>query len=95
MLLELIPGLGGGTRPPSLTELQSAYENAAREPGSRHLPGLVILGSSCDDLREDKFFCQIGYKLSGEDEQRVYLDVASVQKAPEAGWVLVTGLCRN
>ena len=80
---------------PSIPDLQTAYENASNQPGSTHIPGLKIVGSQCDLSSNGKFMCQIGFRIAGEPEDRVYLDVASVEPAGSGRWTLVSGLCRK
>ena len=79
---------------PSLPELQEAYEKAAAQAGSTHVKGLTIVGSQCN-MSDGKFFCQIGFRIEGEADERVYLDVATVEPLPSEGFSLVSGLCRR
>jgi hypothetical protein len=77
---------------PNTTDIQSAYERASRLPNAKHVEGLMVVGAQCD--REGALYsCQVGFKVDGEADNRVYLDAISLKQQDEANWLLLSGLC--
>jgi hypothetical protein len=78
--------------PPSVGDVQTAYERAAQLPTAKHVSGLQIVGIDCDPTATG-FSCQVGFRIAGESDERVYLDAVALKPDADAGWLLVSGLC--
>jgi len=79
---------------PSIGDLQRAYEREATIPDGKHDPDVVVVGVDCSARGEQRYFCQVGFKRSEENTDRVYLDAAVVERQ-NGRWKLRSGLCRR
>jgi len=79
---------------PSVGDLQRAYEREATIPDGKHDPDLVVVGADCVARNDQRYFCQVGFKRSEENSDRVYLDAALIERR-EGQWKLLSGLCRR
>ena len=79
---------------PSVGDLQRAYEREAAIPDGKHDPDVVVVGVDCAARGEQRYFCQVGFKRSEENSDRVYLDAAVVERE-NGRWKLRSGLCRR
>ena len=89
----LAPAAAGENRP-DVAGVQRAYDEARPDAPGTHLDGLKILGVECRPAPAGRVSCEVGFSLAGEAEDRVYLDVASLERVA-GGWRLVSGLCRR
>ena len=97
-LLVVFCGLGvflaSPTARPSIGDLQRAYDREAADGGNKHDKDLVIVGVDCAASGATRYICQVGFKRSEENSDRVYLDAALLERQSE-GWKLLRGLCRR
>jgi hypothetical protein len=84
----------GAPRAPGIGDVQGAYDGAAASSGSQHIPGLKVLGVQCDKSAKARYSCEVGFSLPHQDDDRVYLDVALVERSG-ARWKLLAGLCKR
>jgi hypothetical protein len=83
-------------RPPSVAELQAAYDRQAQVDSALHDSSLRILGTDCAKAEQAYFyFCEIGYHTSRQVGDRVYLDQALFFRDKRGDWALLNGLCRR
>ena len=81
--------------PPTVTDIQAAYDRAALLAGELHDKDLKIVGLDCHPGIGGRYSCQVGFVKSGYDPTRVFLDAALVERGPSRGWKLLRGLCRR
>jgi hypothetical protein len=82
-------------KPPSIADLQAAYDRAAAKAGELHDKDLKIVGIDCRPSPGRRFSCQIGFVKTDDDLDRVFLDAALVERAASREWTLLRGLCRR
>jgi len=80
--------------PPSVGDLQRAYDREASFAGADHDEDVVIVGADCSTDGETRYVCQVGFKRSNENSERVYLDGALLERE-NGQWKLLRGLCRR
>lgn len=81
-------------QPPSVGDLQRAYDREATVAGADHDEDVVIVGADCSADGETRYVCQVGFKKSSENWERVYLDGALLERE-NGQWKLLRGLCRR
>jgi hypothetical protein len=86
---------GEASGPPTVADLQGAYDNEARGDSALHDKDLEILGLDCHTIGPSRFVCDVGFVETGGEPGRVYLDAALVERLPGQGWKLLRGLCRR
>jgi hypothetical protein len=80
---------------PNQAEVQIAYDNEASANAEAHIKGLRIVGVDCSQLAERKYSCQVGFRNDDTPEDRVFLDVATLELTENKSWKLRSGLCRK
>jgi len=65
---------------PAVGDLQRAYERESAIPDGKHDLDLVVLGVDCAARDDRRYFCQVGFKLTETDPDRVYLDAALIER---------------
>jgi len=81
--------------PPTIMDLQSAYDRAALVAGELHDKDLKIVGVDCHPGMSGRYTCEVGFVKTDYDRTRVFLDAALVERGASKDWTLMRGLCRR
>jgi len=81
--------------PPTIMDLQSAYDRAALVAGELHDKDLKILGLDCHPGLSGRYSCQVSFIKTEYDPTRVFLDAALVKRGSFKAGTLLRGLCRR
>ncbi len=81
--------------PPTIMDLQSAYDRAALVAGELHDKDLKIVGVDCHPGMSGRYTCEVGFVKTDYDRTRVFLDAALVERGASKDWTLLRGLCRR
>ena len=81
--------------PPTIMDVQSAYDRAALVAGELHDKDLKIVGVNCHPGTSGRYSCQVGFVKTDYDRTRVFLDAALVERGASRDWTLLRGLCRR
>jgi len=92
----LMKGAPAPSGPPTLADLQAAYDSEAQLAGPLHDKDLKIVGLECHPgSAPSRFYCEVGFVKSQLDPDRVFLDAAEVERRGPGSWKLLSGLCRR
>jgi hypothetical protein len=81
--------------PPTIMDVQAAYDRAALAAGDLHDKDLKIVGVDCHPGVSGRYTCEVGFVKTDYDRRRVFLDAALVERGPSKDWTLLRGLCRR
>jgi hypothetical protein len=81
--------------PPTIIDVQSAYDRAALAAGELHHKDLKIVGVDCHPGTRGRYACEVGFVKTDYDRTRVFLDAALVERGASKDLTLLRGLCRR
>jgi hypothetical protein len=91
-------GVAAGTAdpgPPTIMDVQAAYDRAALAARELHDKDLKIVGVDCHPGTSGRYTCEVGFVKTDYDRTRVFLDAALVERSASKEWTLLRGLCRR
>lgn len=83
------------TGPPTIMDVQAAYDRAALAAGELHDKDLKVVGVDCHPGTSGRYTCEVGFVKTDYDRTRVFLDAALVERGGAKDWTLLRGLCRR
>jgi hypothetical protein len=85
----------GALRPPTVAEVQAAYDREATAANTKHDKNLQILSIvRCEKPNSDKYTCLIEFTSRADPKEHLYYDVVSVANQ-DGRLKLKSGLCRS
>jgi len=91
----LIAIAGSSVPPPTVVDVQAAYDREVVVAGALHEKDLKIVRVECHSGDPNRFFCEVGFVKTDIDSHWVYLDAALIEWTETGEWKLLRGLCRR
>lgn len=83
---------------PDVAIIQSAYELGAASANGLHDSGLRVLETKCHPDAGagagERFLCEVKFISTGDPTERLYFDIAAVERNG-GQWQLTSGLCKR